>query len=402
MNELRKEVEESLSLRKVLQNIDNQQVTQIVPSSYVEATNFDMIKKICLEEIPNLYPRDLDLARRWHLKFYAKGLKFPINVFLSKKAKTFEQKLDEAEKINVEYQSKGYSTTSVFIRSEVVQKTACQKLIKKVEGRVGLKIKSVQSYASHIRNLDRYMIKENYAVITEGVLVSFCEYMKREGKSNETINNHRRTFITHLGLVAKKIKKLPRSSKAKPYFTLTELSEIKNYMSINIRRLILPCAIVYWCAVRTGNELRNIQVKDVDMNLGRLWITEESSKTNKRESIQIPPVLFAELKAMQLECYPPQYFLCSHNGRVGKKMVSRDYFSRLFSNMLYDMDFDKRGLKFSMYPLKNSFAVHAYMQGYKIKELQAHFRHKDLKTTDIYLSSLGLYESENFDRMEGF
>ena len=261
---------------------------------------------------------------------------------------------------------------------------------------------------SHLRGFERFCIAQKIEKIDNKAATLFLDYLLEKGREGTTVNNYRRTLkMIFKGIESSKnlsnkafidTKKVPEHVTPRGYFLSHHKEFIKNYLLEHDPKMWDVCKFLYWLCIRTGNELLNVKIKDIDFSLGQLVVNSKIAKNNRTEFVKIPPQYLDELQVL-VNGYSTNYYLFGKNGIPSPELVTVDYWSKRFSLRLKQMKFNKEGKKISLYSFKNTWCVDAYKKGYRIKEIMYHLRHKNIYTTDKYLNSLGLHDSETFDKM---
>ena len=264
-----------------------------------------------------------------------------------------------------------------------------------------LEKKTVQSYASHIRNLDAFCKTNGHKTVTEEVAAAFINYLIALGRAPSTINGHRTTFSIHFSRLVKKkeIRKNPFSevervrgeSETRSYFKSNQILQIKPAILAKFPCLMPACEYMYYLLCRP-KELRFIKIENIDFDNWTVKINWSIGKTKRTRFAIIPDALKSIMIRNGISAYPPNYYLISHDGRPSDKCVSANFWSSKMTEILRGLGF---GGDYVLYSWKNTGAIHWYKAGIGLVEIQRQIGHSDIKTTMIYLKSMGFEDFSN-------
>jgi hypothetical protein len=145
--------------------------------------------------------------------------------------------------------------------------------------------------------------------------------------------------------------------------------------------LLRACQFTYFLLIRSKTELRKLTIGDIDRELGRVRYSAELSKTNIENYRDYPPEFNMILDQMNLEQYPPHYFVFGKHGLPGTVACSHNYFSKLFKPIKDDLELSD---DYTIYGWKHTRIVHEMMKGkdgYYISHL---CRHTTSQSTEDY------------------
>ena len=155
-------------------------------------------------------------------------------------------------------------------------------------------------------------------------------------------------------------------------------------------QLYIVCSLEYYCAIRPG-ECRQLQVCDVDLENAQIRVPGSKSKNRMTECVKIPSQLLEVFSLMKLnECGQNDY-LFSADGRPGAKMVGKNTFRVRFNRLRERAGISK---EVKLYSYKHAAASELVNAGVDTWELQRHFRHKSIETTERYLRKKIAKESD--------
>ena len=147
------------------------------------------------------------------------------------------------------------------------------------------------------------------------------------------------------------------------------------------RQLWIVCQLEYYCAIRPGEMLR-LKVDDVDFENGVIRVPCTVSKNRLSESVTMPQQLIKLFKDEGYAQAAPGLYLFSATGMPGVKPLGKNSFRNRFNTLR-----NKLGLSgdYKLYSFKHTGGVKLVNAGIDTWELQRHFRHKSVETTERYI-----------------
>lgn len=153
------------------------------------------------------------------------------------------------------------------------------------------------------------------------------------------------------------------------------------YMKKHDPQLWLLCQMEYYCAIRP-NELRQLRIRDIDFESRIIRVPCTISKNRLTEYVNIPRQLYACLLRLGIDTLDKEMYLFSCNGQPGLKMLGKNNFRFRFDRIR-----NRLGLstEYKLYSFKHTGGVELVNAGISAWELQRHFRHKSIDTTERYI-----------------
>ena len=188
----------------------------------------------------------------------------------------------------------------------------------------------------------------------------------------------------------KPIQKLPSEERNIFAYSKDEIKLLKDYCIINDPSLWLFCQFIYYCAIRP-NELTQLQISHINLDKKNISIPSYISKNKKQSVVTIPESFINDLKKLELQELPPEYYLFSKDLLPGEIKIFPTRAAERFHKVAKAI-----GLKRRMYDLKHTGAGMVLEAGVNIHDLQLHLRHSDLKITNEYLKAFKSQPSEDF------
>lgn len=158
----------------------------------------------------------------------------------------------------------------------------------------------------------------------------------------------------------------------------------------------LMLAMAYGCALRM-TEVISLRFGDISFSKGLVTIRAENSKNRCEETVELP----ANLRDMLLDYY---YRCCRGAKRddwlfPGQKAgthVSKGTPWRVLRKRLEELGWLSRG--YSFHSLRHAHALHYYLNGADIHQVQVRLRHRSILSTTIYVRLAGrLQERRNIE-----
>lgn len=158
-------------------------------------------------------------------------------------------------------------------------------------------------------------------------------------------------------------------------------SMLMAYMKRNDPQLWLFCQMEYYCAIRP-NELRQLRIQDIDFVRHIIRVPCTISKNRQTEFVNIPNQLYNVLLALKVNELDGNLYLFSSAGRPGQAMLGKNNFRFRFDRIR-----NRLGLsaEYKLYSFKHTGGVELVNAGVDTWELQRHFRHKSIDTTERYI-----------------
>lgn len=158
---------------------------------------------------------------------------------------------------------------------------------------------------------------------------------------------------------------------------------LREYISRKDPQLWLVCMMEYYCAIRPGEELRNLKIQDINFEDRIITIRKDISKNRQTETVDIPRQLLEYMvNVHQLNSYDESAYVFSVNGVPGDKVLGKNNFKNRFVRYRKELGLSDR---YKLYSFKHTGGVKLKMSGATSWDLQRHFRHKSIDTTEKYI-----------------
>jgi integrase len=384
------------------------------------------------EHKPTKYPHkrarlihhDYDLSKRWYVVFYAwdihqeklvrKRLFEPIN-----REKTVHKRLDEAEHIIRQVnkalnENKVLGTEKDIVQNErkdvskltVLQAIDYVKSQKELTGHRKYYVDTFQRLKTNLGLWLEYEGRPDYLVkhFTRDDSYSFFEFLKSDRKvANKTHNNYRTDLITVFNFLMKRnlklfaenpattVDKLPVISRKHAALSEVQMEKVKEQCVLgNLPSMLLFIQMIYYTFGRP-REIVRLKIENVDFLNNRILFPAHISKGRTDEYVGITPALREKLLALNLDQYPPEFYLFGHKSKPGPKAMDYTYFYRKNTIIFKRLGFDKASVNHSVYSYKHSGVIALYLATKDIILCQHQCRHKSVNQTMIYLRDLGAF-----------
>ncbi len=241
---------------------------------------------------------------------------------------------------------------------------------------------------------------------------SFFEYLNRERKvSNKTFNNYRTDLAIVFNFLMKRnpnlftsnpalvIDKLPVNARKHAALSDEQMDKIiKACRKAGYHSLVLFIQMIYYTFGRPEGEVIQLKIENIDLANNRILFPAHISKGKTDDYVGLSPALKAILQAMDLNKYPPGYYLFGQDQKPGEKRVGYLYFYNRNRKIFEQLGLDKASMRYSVYSYKHSGVISLYKATKDIKLVQSQCRHKGLEQTNSYLRDLGTLS--NYDGLQ--
>jgi len=283
--------------------------------------------------------------------------------------------------------------------------------------------KTVGTYMSKLNALSTQFPGKLLKDITTHDLENFVQLKIHDGTySHNSVKSAKRIFGTFFGVMMKlghlqhnpkdsfdkKIKSTKEIGDKHTPYTDSDLKRIFEYLDVNDKYAALFCRIIYYSCIRPG-EIKGLQVRDV--NLDNLTITvrvsvKKNPSDNKNQIVDIDKNLAIELKKLNLNQYPKDYYLMgSTTNMIGANPVGVNTpyeklmtaLSKIDKQDLIDnpnIDNDERIVNkgYDLYSFKHTSNIRKYNSGrWSLAQIMKANRHGSISMTEIYLKKLGTF-----------
>lgn len=152
-------------------------------------------------------------------------------------------------------------------------------------------------------------------------------------------------------------------------------------------------AVAYGCALRL-TEVISLRFGDISFSGNRITIRAEISKNRCEETVELPENLKSLLRLYYFQCCrgaKPDDWLFP--GRKSGTHITKGSAQRILQHRLEDLGWLTRGYTF--HSLRHAHALHYYLAGADIYQVQVRLRHKRISSTTIYVRLAGTLQERN-------
>lgn len=153
------------------------------------------------------------------------------------------------------------------------------------------------------------------------------------------------------------------------------------YMREHDPQLMLACMLEYYCAIRP-NEMRLLRLSEIDLQHHCIRIPCTIAKNRTTQSVDLPAQMYDELVAMELDAYPPTFYLFGKCGEPGPECLGKNTLRWRFDAIRDALGISK---VYKFYSFKHTGGVELVNAGIDTWQLQRHFRHSSVATTEAYI-----------------
>ena len=323
----------------------------------------NIIKEITDKILSGWTPFDLEsvvinnrIAYNIQARFYGsrettdKNLFYYINTFLEEKSPILKKKThqDYTSKLRIFYQwllSKGKKGIFAHDVTNEIITEFCYYLINDRQ----LERRTIKDFIARISQLYNWMIKRNF--VNKSPVYELPEGRQRADHSAQPM-------------------------------TRDDAKYLLNYIKENDEQVYLFCAMIFYCAIRPGTELRLLKVKDINFFTNTIRIREENAKTTQG-IINMPPEIQKIIKSMNISTYDREFYVFGKTKEPGPECWGKNRFRLEFNKYRDILGFPK---EYKLYSWKCTGAILFAMSGAPLPAIRDHLRHTHTTTTDIYLS----------------
>ena len=147
------------------------------------------------------------------------------------------------------------------------------------------------------------------------------------------------------------------------------------------RQLWLACCMMYYSAIRPGEEIRLLKVRDISFTSRKIIIKSDIAKSNRTEAVDMPSQLYDELIFQRIDIASPDLYVFGKYGRPGEEPLGKNTLRNRFNRIRDELGLSKT---YKLYSWKHTGAEALADHGASTWEIQAHLRHRSVETTERY------------------
>lgn len=262
----------------------------------------------------------------------------------------------------------------------------------------GLKPKTYSTYQSKLRIYTQWLDHFNYgeydlSAISNEIILKFFDFLITESKLDKvTIIRYEQIIRDYYNFLIMKgkiminpvydIVKPPKTKDmaARPINDI-DLKFLLTTIEDQNPQLYLACLFQYYLALRPGQELRLLKVRDIDVYNNKVVVIDSNAKTDRR-TIDMPVALAALCIKHQIHHYNPDFFVFGRYGIPGTESLGHNTLRNRFNKF---RDKCKLPKIYKFYSMKHTGGGKLLEAGMTLEEVKNHFGHKSIETTDHYV-----------------
>lgn len=148
--------------------------------------------------------------------------------------------------------------------------------------------------------------------------------------------------------------------------------------------LWLAVQLEFYCALRPGQEIRLMKIKDIDLVKGTIRVDSRRAKTRTERIVTMPHQLLLQLRQLGLQDIERDYYLFGSGGIPGPEPIGKNLLRNRFVQIRKKLNMP---VEYKFYSWKHTGAVEADEAGISFKEISMHLGHTSLQTTDAYFKN---------------
>lgn len=293
-----------------------------------------------------------------------------------------------------------FDTTPGRLRNKTAEKNSYRVLASKFLSYKETEIqeKTMQTYRSKLRLFGEFLNSKgleakNIRTVKNRYVVEFLKGCADDGLARLTIEKYQQILFTFFKWVienervevANPVMNIQRMGKVVDESAPALSDKVRNLLRKNIEytdpQLWLGCCIQYYTAIRPGTEMRLLQLKNINLELRTITVRNYIAKNLRTEMVDIPDQLYLMLLDWNLENYNQDWYLFGSGGVPGEKPLGKNTLRVRFNAVRDKLNLSKE-VKF--YSWKHSGALELKESGANMYDIQRHFRHESITTTEGY------------------
>ena len=276
-----------------------------------------------------------------------------------------------------------------------------------------LKQKTLYDYSSRLRIFEEY-IKESVTPIRicsqldQSFWTDFYDYLLIDRDlSAKTRNNYRTWSSTFCSWLVDKrylldnpvsnISQLPEHNKFRQPLEPEDLKKLGDYLRENNRPFLLAVMMEYYTAIRP-TELSFIQLKDISIAEGSVFVSSQISKNRRDGKIKLPNNAIKLMIELDVFSNNSNFYLFGKGFLPSEKRQDPRAFTAAFNNLRDILGFPK---SYMFYSLKDS-GLRDIANSVGIEVAQKQARHSSVETTNLYLKGKGMKVYDVLSDFEGY
>jgi len=258
-----------------------------------------------------------------------------------------------------------------------------------------------RSYTSFVNILCEWMEKVSpniySSMVTHALVAKFMDYVynerkgrKGESMSNRTYNNYIKNGSTFFSWMIEKcyckenhfMKVKPKKKENKKRILIPEETreQITKYLLLKNPNYLIMLKLIYNSLLRP-KEIRELVISDVSLEKGHITVRKEVAKNGKERKTPLTPDLIEDLSKLNLQKYPPNYYVFGENLLPTKAKLSDSFMSYFWAKMRDEL---KLPIEMQQYSLRDSGIFEMIKNGIDPLSVKQLADHHSLAMTTIY------------------
>lgn len=342
---------------------------------------------------------DKKIIRVWFYARHPQDNQLKRVVVKCNRYKSHGQNMAYARRIRNEINQKLYAGWSPFVEKQlrnayITFEEAINAFLAEKERE--LRPDSLRSYRSYCSSLGDWVRKhkpKGFYVIafTDVDAVHYLDTLySRPRFTPRTFNNYRAFFLGFFAwLIAHKyvrdnpfagIKKKKTGKKNRGMIEKETRHKIENHLREHNFPMLVICKLMFHCLMRP-KEILMTRIANIHTEEQTIFVPGEVSKTHNPRTVTIPDALVADLKALNLERYPPHYYAFSVNLLPGKYLQNTRDLGRIWQRLRAELRLSKEE---KLYSFRDSGITEDLRAGIPAIMVRDHADHSSLAITNIY------------------
>jgi len=369
--------------------------------STVQAHNSE--QKMALFNVVKIRTHNNDVSKRWYCEYHTdKGRKriygnvnrehnpeIRYNLLQQLKAKIEENLfLPKGASKPIEFNSDTYTTSDIIALSLDKKKYLKKNSLHALD-------MSSRKFISYLSQINKH--RNPAHLINKKDIEAFKDWMVESKLSNRSVNNYIKSLRTIYNFImeqypdvitinpAKGVKLFPTISTSHEIYTDKQVQAITDYFrEKNQHFMHLFCSFIIYTFLRP-NEVRNIQIKHIDLVSQTITIPSFNSKTNKTRVREMHQNLVNSLLQLNLDRYPQSFYLFGNDELPNKVPCSKNYPLRRFEKLRKVLHLRPEQ---TMYSLRHTFVCMMLRQGFPHLRIMGLTGHKTLEAFESYAKQI--------------
>lgn len=385
-----------------------------------------MARKKAIVILPHLVDAGGDITQKWWIEYSYRNPKTGVmqrfrNYASFTNVPTAKSRYDIAAKLVLELKAKiqsGWTPFTELQEKYIYEDELTYSAIAENYGKMRESNRTVRTYLSDFLSRKKAEINKKSFQTYQSKIRSFCAYLEQCDLDLVDISAINSNLITEYLIYKTETKKLAKVSIAKyqqilyTFFDylirqkIIQTNPVENIPLIGVvkdcapypisehdrmflaerikevdRQLWLACCFMYYSAIRPGEEIRLLRVRDISFEGRKIIIKSDTAKSNRTDAVDMPKQLYDELIYQRIDIASVDLYIFGKYGRPGQEPLGKNTLRNRFNRIRDDLGLSKT---YKLYSWKHTGAEALADNGASTWEIQAHLRHRSVETTERY------------------